>query len=265
METEHSNRLVAGNDALYTVREVIGTALAALQSSNGSRLDALIMRLHRDSQVKLPILALLNHANLGDDPVNQLCRRHVERRVPHRNAVRRDAHGLDLRKVQINAVVPGTLDESHLLSGTLLDHDVGSGGGGEVDGGARRRYEELDAVVLRGDGQLVGADLVGRVTVCCHAVRAYDDGGDVLGGSSQTEESGSHGVRDQRRRDLVVHQLERGQARALVVRPGLGAEGVLQRAVGVKRSDHTEGCTVTGGGERAGWMNSVHSPYRILR
>ena len=210
------------------------------------------MRLHRDSQVKLPILALLNHTNLSDDSVNQLCRRHVERRVPDRNTVRRNAHGLDLREIKVNAVVPGALDESHFLSGTLLDHNVGSGGGGEVDGGAGCSDEELDTMVLCGDGQLVCANLVGRVAVCSYAVCAYDDGGDVFGRTPEAEESRRHGVGDQRGRDLVVHQLERGQARALVVRPGLSAEGMLQRSVGVKRANHAEGCTVTGGGERAG-------------
>ena len=231
----------------------IGIALAALQTSNGSRLDALVVRFHRDSQVELSILALLHHANFSDDSVNQLCRRHIKRRVPDRDAVRRNTDSLHLREIQVDAVVPGALDESHLLPGTLLDDNVRSGGCREVDGCAGCRDEELDAVVLCGDCQLVRADLVGRVTVRCHAVCAYDDGGDVLGGASETEQSGRHGVRDQGRRDLVVHQLESGQARALVVRSGFGAEGVLQGAVGVKRANNTEGCTVPGSGERAGW------------
>ena len=48
-------------------------------------------------------------------------------------------------------------------------------GGGQVDGGPRRRHVEGDAVLPRQHGHRVGADLVGGVAVGGDAVGADDD------------------------------------------------------------------------------------------
>jgi hypothetical protein len=156
-----------------------------------------------------------------------------------------------LREIEVDTVESGPLNECHLLSWALFDHDIGSGRGRQVDGGARCSNEELDAVVLGGNGQLVRANLVGSIAISCHAVCANNDCSNVLRGSSETEQGGRHGVSDQGRRNLVVHQLKCSQTRALVVGPCLSAEGMLQGTVGVKRANNAEGCAVSCSGERA--------------
>ena len=70
-------------------------------------------------------------------------------------------------------------------------------------------------VVFGEDGQLVGADLVGRVAVGGNAVGADDDGLDARLAHGRRR----HRVADQRRRNLLVDELEGCQPRALIVRP----------------------------------------------
>ena len=64
------------------------------------------------------------------------------------------------------------------LGGALLNMDVGTGGGREVDGGGGGADVEGDAVVFGEDGDAGGADLVGNVAVGGDAVAADEYGMD---------------------------------------------------------------------------------------
>ncbi|KAJ6263464.1 hypothetical protein Dda_2028 [Drechslerella dactyloides] len=68
----------------------------------------------------------------------------------------------------------------HLPPGPLLNLDPRAVGRIQVDAGRRRRNDKLDAEKLGEDGELVGADFVRGVPVRGDAVRADDDGGDVV-------------------------------------------------------------------------------------
>ena len=85
----------------------------------------------------------------------------------------------------------------------MFDFDVGARGRRHVDAGGRRGDDELDAVVPRDDGELVRADLVGRVAVCRYAVCADDHGGDGL----VAHERRCHRIHDQCTGDVFVHEL----------------------------------------------------------
>ena len=67
-----------------------------------------------------------------------------------------------------------------LLGLPLLDGDAGAVGDGEVDGGLGTGHVEGHPVVLGEHGDLVGADLVGRVPVGHDAVSAHHHRGDAL-------------------------------------------------------------------------------------
>lgn len=73
-----------------------------------------------------------------------------------------------------------------LLWGAHLDDDVPAALKAQVARRAGRRHVEGDAVVLGGNGQLVGAHFVGRVAVGNHSVGAHHDGCE-RGGGGETE------------------------------------------------------------------------------
>ena len=113
-------------------------------------------------------------ALLGDDARDELGRGDVERRVADLRAGRRDADAAEL---------------GDLLGAPLLDLDGGAVGRGEVDRAGRGADVERDAVAGREHGQRVGADLVGRVPVGRHPVRADEDDVDLAAGH---QVSGGH-------------------------------------------------------------------------
>ena len=108
-------------------------------------------------------------------------------------------------------------------------------------------------MMLRDDGELVGADFIRGVAVPRDTVRTDYDGGDF----SLAQERGGHGVCDEcgHARGEVLRELVRRETRALIVRAGFGAVCVRERRCGVKGADYPQCGAVPGGGERAaGWQ-----------
>ena len=99
------------------------------------------------------------NAALGDDSGDVLCGRDVEGGIADADAVRRELFAGVVRDFD---------------GGALLDGDRVAGRSGEVDGGPGRGHIERDAVLPGQDGDVVGADLVGGVTVGGDAVRAHN-------------------------------------------------------------------------------------------
>ncbi len=112
-------------------------------------------------------------------------------------------------------------------------------GGGDVKG---------DAVLLCEDGDAVGADLVGDVTVGGDAVGSDDDGLNA----ALVHEGGGHVVAEDGGGDVVLHELPCGEAGALKEGTGLVGEDVDLVAVLDGGTDDAEGSAVAAGGEGAG-------------
>lgn len=205
------------------------------------------------AEIKLAIGALLDSAKLGDDGVDELGRGDVKGRVPHVDSLvcRRDSHlgGLVDAAVGLD---DGAGNLGELLPLAFLDLDVIARHSLEINASRGRGDDELDAVLLRKHGELVSANLVGSVAVANDTVRADDDGGNVALLALGAEQGGGHGISDECAGDLLVDELKGRQAAALVVRPGLGAEGVLQQALAAKGADDAEGGAVAGCGQRPG-------------
>ena len=110
----------------------------------------------------LELLASLraDHAVLGHDRGDQVGRGDVEGVVQRAGALGRGPHALEGRD---------------LLIRPELDGDVRPAGGRLVDGGLRGGDHERDARPARGEGEGVGADLVGHVAVGRHPVGPDDD------------------------------------------------------------------------------------------
>jgi hypothetical protein len=136
----------------------------------------------------------------------------------------------------------------HLLGRTLLDGDVGAIGDEEVDAGGGGADNERDGIVLGGEGEGEGADLVGSVAVGSNTVGPNDDG---IDGSAGKEERGSR-VGDHGGGDAVVHELIGGEAGTLQVGTGLGVPGADKVARGMDGADDTEGRAIPSSGERPG-------------
>ena len=181
---------------------------------SGSRRDKL-------TDHELPARGLRHHALLGDDPGDERRGGDVEGRVPDVDAVRRDAlpeHVRDLRR------------------GPVFDDDVGTLARGRVQGAERRRDEERHVVVLGGDGEVVGADLVGGVAVVGDSIGAHDDGVDFPFGHERRR----RGVADEGAGHLLEGDLVRGEPGALVVGPCFVAVDVFQAVCLAKSADDAE-------------------------
>ena len=116
---------------------------------------------------------------------------------------------------------------------------------------------ERDAVLFGQDGDVVGADLVGKVAVGGDAVRAYDDGLDAAG----THQAGGHVVADDGGGDAVGHQFPRGKARALQKRPRLVGVDVNALALFDRGADDAERGAVAASGQRAGVAVGEHAAF----
>jgi hypothetical protein len=176
---------------------------------------------------------------LGDDGGDVLRWRHVEGWVFDADSV----------WGELFSGVVGDLD-----GGALLDGDVVSVGGGEIDGGPGGGDVEGDAVFPGEDGDVIGADLVGDVSVGGDAVGADDDGLDL----ALAHEAGGHVVAEHGGGDAVVHQLPRSETRAL--EEGAGFVGVDVDIVAALDggADDAEGAAVAAGGECSGIAVSEH-------
>src|ERR1700679_267871 len=109
-----------------------------------------------------------------------------------------------------------------------------------VDGGPGGGDVEGDAVFFGEDGDAVGADLVGGVAVGGDAVGADDDGLDAALGHQVR----GHVVAEDSGGDVVLHQLPRGEARALQEGAGFVGEDVDFVAAFYSRADDSEGRAV---------------------
>ena len=118
---------------------------------------------------------------------------------------------------------------------------------GETCGSHGRRLDQVGAGV-RGEGEGVGADLVGDVAVGGDAVGADDDGVHEAAG----DDTGGGAIDDDLVRDAFRGQLPRGQARALEERAGLIDEDAGDLALPVGGLDDAEGGTDAAGRESAG-------------
>lgn len=108
----------------------------------------------------------------------------------HCNYHRSDNQGVQSKSRHVTWGSDGhSVDAGELLWGAHLDDDVPAALQAQVARRAGRRHVEGDAVVLGGDGQLVGAHFVGRVAVGDHAVSAHHHGCEREGtGAAETEE-----------------------------------------------------------------------------
>lgn len=203
--------------------------------------------------MELAILSLHHGPLLSNNSINVLMRSDIEARVPDPDPLVSNRHSDRLasidRAIRVNN---SAANLSQLLTFALLDLDLVAGQGVNVNAGGRGSNHELDAVVLGEDRKLVGSDLVGGVTVADDTIGADDDGGDVLLGLAQAEQSGGHAVGDQGGGDALVDKLESSQTAALVVGAGLGAVGVSEEALVAEGADDAEGGAVARGGEGAG-------------
>lgn len=196
---------------------------------------------HNLGKVKDTVGALLDSSLFGDDRVDERGGSHVKGWVPDVDALVGRGHARLGRLVDgAVGLDDGACDLRQLLSLALLNLDAVACCCLEVDAGRRCGHDELDAVLLGEDSQLVRANLVGRVAVADDAVGAHNDGGNVHLGAARAKQRSCHRVGDQRRRDLFVDELKRRQAATLVVRSGLGAERVLEDLLVAERADDTQ-------------------------
>jgi hypothetical protein len=93
-----------------------------------------------------------------------------------------------------------------------------------------------------------GVYLVGGVSVSGNTIRTDDDTVDAF----DSHQVRGHGVRDERPRQAVLHDLEGGEARTLVVGPGLAGVDVLQSPHGMECANYTKSCAKACCGEGAG-------------
>ena len=133
------------------------------------------------------------------------------------------------------------------LGGALLNMDVGSGGGREVDGGGGGADVEGDAVVFGENGDAGGADLVRDVAVGSDAVTADKDGVDP----AVLHDGGCHVVADEGDVHAGGTEFVCGEAGALEERTCF--VGVDFKIVAFLMTEvHDGGCgTVFGGGKLA--------------
>ena len=139
--------------------------------------------------------------------------------------------------------VPG-----ELLWRTLLHGDFLSAGQGQVERGAGSCHEERDFVKFGCNSQLIAANLIRRVAICCNAIRSNDLQEKQTSRFQKTllfsivvfccafyhnvhaferDEGTGHGVADKSARQLVLHDLKGCQSGALIVRPRFQSIDVL--------------------------------------
>lgn len=98
----------------------------------------------------------------------------------------------------------------------------------EIDTGGRCCDDEFYAVSFGKNGELVGADFIGCVSVPDDSVRAYYYSSDILFRLVGLEERSSHGVSDQRRGNLLVNEFEGCESGTLVIWSGFGTVGMIE-------------------------------------
>ncbi len=132
---------------------------------------------------------------LSDNGVDQFGRSHVKGRV---------VHGATLRG---NGVALAVGD---FLSGTLLNRDLRAVNLA-VEGAGRCGNHHFYPVMAGDNGQVVGADLIGNVTIGCHPVGADDHPAWAM----LAHELRGRAFDGQGDGNIILHQLPAGQAGAL--------------------------------------------------
>ena len=165
---------------------------------------------------------------------------HVEGRVFHPHARGRDLCARQVRD---------------LARCALLDGDAGTVGGFQIHGGEGRGNVHGNAVLAGEDGNGVGPDLVGRIAVGRDAVGADDHCLDLALG----HDGAGHVVRDQRDRNVVLHQLPCREARALQEGAGFVGEDLNALAALDGGADDTERGAVAGRGQGSGVAVREHA------
>lgn len=195
---------------------------------------------HDGLEIERAFRAAHHLAALRDDRIDVLGGRNVERGVPDIDALVGDRDARRLGHVNLAVGIDdGAADLREFRLGTVFDLDRGTRGRLEIDAGGRGGDDKFDAVRFGQDCEAVGADLIGGVAVAGDAIGTDDDGGDVHLVLLAREEGADHGVGDERGGDLLIDELEGGEARALVVRPSLGAIGVVEVVHLVEAADHS--------------------------
>ncbi len=146
------------------------------------------------------------------------------------------------------AVAGAAAEVRHLACVAFFDRNLGQAVGDRtVERGQRHRHIERHAVVVRGERLQVGADLVRHVAARADAVAA-DDHGVHMAALHQVAAGvvGNHAVRH-----ALFAQLEGGQARALVARPGLIHPDVDGQTLCVRQVDRRQRGAPVDGGEPA--------------
>ncbi|KAG7112948.1 Peptidase M20 domain-containing protein like [Verticillium longisporum] len=148
---------------------------------------------HDVAEVKLSVGPLNNGTLLCDDGIDQVMRRHVERRVPDVDPLisRSHAHSLGDIDTSIRSN-SGARNLGQLLLFPLLNVDALARHGLQVNARRGGCDDELDAVMLRQDGELVGSNLIRRVAVPHNTVGADNDGRNVHLLLLQGEQGGGH-------------------------------------------------------------------------
>ena len=137
-----------------------------------------------------------DHASLGDDAGNERSRRDVESRVPHVDSVR---HGLFPEAV------------ADFIAGPLFDGNEISRRQAQIKSARRCGHIKGDTVGFGQNGDRVGSDFVGRVTVGGDPVGTGDDRLYFLLAHDQS----SHRVTNHGHRDVALLALPGGQASPL--------------------------------------------------
>ena len=169
----------------------------------------------------------------GDNAGDVTVRRHVEGRV-----VDGDARGRNRRVTQMDDFV----------FSPFFDGDVVAVGQAQVYGAGGRDTIDRNTVFSGDDGQFIGADLVGDVTVGGDAVCAEDDYVHFAGAHQVTGGI----VGNQVHGDLGVHEFPGGEARPLQTRTGLIHPNVDRLPLFLTGEDDAQRRAKIDSGQRAG-------------
>lgn len=175
-----------------------------------------------------------------------------------------DAAGDKLSRGDVEDGIPnaevGPLSNASLLGGhvvsdlsrlALLNLDLIAARRVRVESRRGGSNVERNTVVLGGDGEVVGTNLVGSVTILADAVSADDHGVHL----AAAHEARGGGVADKGRGHVLLNALVHSEAGALVPRAGLASVHLLKAVGVVKLADNAEGGAVAARREGAGVAN----------
>lgn len=166
--------------------------LRAVQASDSTRLDVETARSKDLLKIEDAVGAFLDHTQLCHYSVDQRGGSHIKRWIPYIDTVGGDLYGFDMVEVNLRTIVAWSFDHGHLVPCALLNDNVSAGLCCAINGRPWSGNQEFHTVMFREDGQRVGTDLVGCVSVRRDTISAYDYGSNVLLGTLQAQQSGGH-------------------------------------------------------------------------